>query len=74
MECACKIKGIMNPREVEFLKHLFQYRDSVTLAVQDLAALEGLPQGKKCGFLYSWGFSYYCANPEVIKKFVSGDR
>ncbi|MFA5361716.1 MAG: hypothetical protein WC335_00500 [Candidatus Omnitrophota bacterium] len=74
MECKCKIKEIMNPRETEFLRHLFRYRNSGTPETEELAVLEGMPQGNNCEFLYSWGFSYYCANPEIIKKFSSDGK
>ena len=64
----------MNPREVEFLRHLFRYRDSGVPEAKQLAVIDGAPQGNKCEFVYSWGFSYYCANPEIIKEFLNVEK
>lgn len=70
MACRCRIKQLVDNKELEDMKGLFLTLRGVKLQVDRLAELEPLNTVVPCEFMYSWGFSYYCAKPEVIEEFL----
>lgn len=75
-EGRCVLKKIVRPDKVELLRRLF---DAVGMEgpkndqVGEID-LDKTKVMKDCTFMYSWGFSYYCDNPECIDKFLNSDK
>lgn len=70
MDCKCSIKGLLDLKETRFIKELFARTGRKAPESEHLVALGDTAQITSCPFHFSWGFSYYCANPEIIKQFA----
>ena len=70
MECKCKIKSVLSEEETKFVKDLYRYLNKDGPETDRLALLDDKTVGVSCRFLYRWGFKTFCANEEVIERFL----